>query len=317
MPPATRALDWPQVADGLATLGHPDARPLRTLDEGAYSPAHRWIVELAPGRRAFVKALVVGCDARQLEQQRSAYARDLGPIVPTLLGWLPPTDTLPTLLVTEDLSAAHWGVPVTEADARALRTTLDALALHAARADDDPFTIADRAPDAPTWAAFLDDPSPLLATGLVDEAWCNASVEPLAAAAARIDPTGDGVVHGDLWRQNWCVAQRGAVLVDFSIMRGNPAVNHAWAECGVRAAGGPGGIVLGREDEDHAAWAAWMSGVAARLFMHSMPWHAELPRLRETELREAIAGLRWACAALHLPQPPLHPGLEPDGPWRP
>lgn len=119
-------------------------------------------------------------------------------------------------------------------------------------------------------------------------------------------------MHGDLWLQNWCRTGRGAVFVDWSgSHRGNPLVTRAWAEGGVRAAAGPAGIVLppGRPE-----WAAWLAGQAA-FFLTLVP-HT-MPRLVETQRREALATLRWACDEIGLPHPDPGPVFAALGPWRP
>jgi hypothetical protein len=42
-----------------------------------------------------------------------------------------------------------------------------------------------------------------------------------------------------------------------------------------------------------------------------------MPRLHETELREAIAAIGWACKALGLPLPAMDPSVIDVDPWRP
>ncbi|MCZ4496323.1 MAG: phosphotransferase, partial [Thermoleophilia bacterium] len=170
-----------------------------------------------------------------------------------------------------------------------------------------------------TWTQLADDPTPLLATGIADEAWCDRAVARLAAASQRVDIAGDHLVHGDLWRQNWCTAaDRGAVLVDWTgAARGNPLVNAAWGECGVRACGGPGGIVFPAGHREHGPWSAWMSGLAVGFLLHRYAERARTPRLHETQLREAIAGLAWASETLGIDAPTPAADVLPAGPWRP
>jgi len=319
-PPDAVALEWAHVAGVLDEIGFSGARVVRAIDEGAFSSARRWIIDDGSGETVFVKAAAAAnaYAVRELSDQCSSYLRaELAEIVPQLQGWHDGGDGRPAVLVLEDLSDARWGAPVTERDARALRAALDALVQVPAFGDDRPFATGLEPDGVNPWTVIAADRGPAIATGLVDAGWLDASLPALIAAADAIDLEGDRIVHGDLWRQNWCVAPHGAVLVDFGAARGNARINHAWGECAVRAAGGPGGLVLRADESDHASWAAWMSGLALRLIVQSAPRHARFPRLLETERREAIAGLRWASAALHLLAPSVAPGVEPAGPWRP
>ena len=135
----------------------------------------------------------------------------------------------------------------------------------------------------------------------------------LVAAESPIDLAGDGLVHGDLFLQNWCRADRGAVIVDWARpWRGNGAFCVAWGEAGVRAAGGPAGVVL---PPGSASWAAFVAGqIVWFLLDHDGPVQ---PRLGESERREAFAALCWAADELDLPRPEPAPGFLPHGPWRP
>lgn len=296
------------------------ARMIAPRDAGAYSRAGRWVAEIGTdGVTAFVKAdrgggAHVATDAR-------ACLLELGSFQPTVYAWLPSEapDGI-SVLVTEDLSHARWGVPLTGIDAHALRAALDELAEHRAP-DELPAFVDRRIAVAGQWQRFMDDPSALVATGQVDAAWCSAHLERLAAAADTVELDGTGIIHDDTWRQNWCTAERGAVLVDWTgLCRGNPMVNLAWGECGVRACGGPTGIVLNPAHPQHAPWAAWMAGQAADFIAHDFTVNdvrTTRPELWATQARECRAGLVWACTALDLPLPTPAPGALPDGPWQP
>jgi hypothetical protein len=85
----------------------------------------------------------------------------------------------------------------------------------------------------------------------------------------------------------------------------------AWAEAGVRAAGGPGGLVLSGRPE----WAAWMAGQTSYFLTEDD--YERTAGLEETERREALAVLRWACDELDLPYPAPDERFTSLGPWRP
>jgi len=270
-------------------------------DEGAYSRAGRWVVRWADGGSAFVKAEATADDRHGVAVEHRVYSSVTFDAVPRLHAYDPGP---PAVLVTEDLSNARWGAPVTAADAAALRTALDGLGELPAP---DGLGAIDTGPG---WTAFADDRAPLVATGLVDDAWAERHLPALTPAAAAAGRSGDRLAHLDVWLQNWCRTERGVVLVDWAgCGAGNPLAMRAWGEAAVRAAGGPQGIVL----DAHPEWAAWMAGNAAFYLSRVGPDTA--PRLAETERREAVATLRWACEELGLPVP--EHAFGDLGPWRP
>ena len=262
-------------------------------DEGGYSPGERWVVTFADGGTAFVKA------GWGVEDEHLVYTSVSAPCLPVLVAYEP------GLIVTEDLSHATWGTPLTTADATALAAAIDSLRDVAAPAGLQPI-------DRPRmWRSFVEDPARLLATGLVDEPWLRHL--PALAEADDVTIAGDRLVHGDLWLQNWCrVPGRGVVVVDWAgAVAANPDVMRAEGEAAVRAAGGPPGIVLDGEP----GWAAWTAAQAAMHLAEDQP--PGMPRLLETLRREALATLRWACDELDLPYPPVSDTFASLGPWRP
>ena len=153
----------------------------------------------------------------------------------------------------------------------------------------------------------------LIATGLVDGRWLDGALAVLVAAESALDTSGDGLIHMDLWLQNWCRADRGAVLVDWAgAALGDVALCRAWGEASIRSAGGPGGIVM---LAGNPSYAAWMAGQAAFFLVDDGP--TAPPRLLETMRREGFATLCWACDELDLPHPSPMAGFHPPGPWRP
>jgi hypothetical protein len=270
-------------------------------DEGAYSASGRWVVRWADGGTAFVKAEAEPDDHYGVAVEHLVYSSVSSPVLPGLVAY---DGGPPLVLVTENLSRARWGTPVTAADARALGAAFDALA--SVRAPEGLRPV----PFGPRWAGFVADPAPLLATGLVSEAWAAASLPVLAAAETGAGLAGDRLVHCDVWLQNWCRAERGVVLVDWAgSAAANPLVMRAWGEAAVRAADGPAGLVLA----GHPEWAAWVAGQAAYFLTRD---HG-IERLVETQRREALATLRWAAGECGVPPPDPGPVFATLGPWRP
>ena len=83
----------------------------RRVRSGGYgtNSAH-WCVELADGRRAFVKVALDEAAAEWLRQEHRVYSAVEAPFIPELLGW---HDGEQTLLAIADLSDAHWPPPWT------------------------------------------------------------------------------------------------------------------------------------------------------------------------------------------------------------
>ncbi len=76
---------------------------------GGYTPAERWSLTLADGRRVFAKT---GADTPQsavagwLRREHQAYRDISAPFMPELLGW--DDDGRHPLLLLEDLSHGKW-----------------------------------------------------------------------------------------------------------------------------------------------------------------------------------------------------------------
>ena len=301
-----------QVADLLG------ARPVTWVarDEGGYSGGGRWTVRLDDGRSVFVKHH----RRSTLHTEHVVYAGCSGGFLPALLGYAelpldgvdpppgPPSadDPWPALLAIEDLSGARWGPPLEESDARALAAALDEMTAVA------PPALRTTGRDVGQ-ARLPEHAEALLRLGLLEEAWVSRHLPTVHEAASAVDPRGDRLVHPDLFVQNWCRADRGAVVVDWAwSFLGDPMFSRAWAEAGLRTAGGPPGVVV---PPGEAGWAA----LIAVLWAGEVARHEDGPltRLQETERREAHTALRWACEELGLPAPVTRPDFLPPGPWRP
>ena len=263
------------------------------VDEGGYAPGERWLVTFEDGTTGFVK------NAWRVEDEIRVYSSVSAGCLPRLIAYAD------DVVVIEDLSHARWGTPVTEADCDALSAAFDELLAIAAPDGIKPVTLT------PRWADIAVEPERLLRTGLAGEEWLR-HLPALVEADASVDLSGDRLVHRDLWLQNWCRADRGAVIVDwYGAVAANPMLMRAWGEAGIRAAAGPAGRVLSGEP----GWAAAMAGFA--VWFLSEDTEETDPRLVETERRESWACLRWACDELGLPYPEPGPEITSLGPWRP
>ena len=289
-------MDFADVADAVRRATGREPAGADARDEGAYSQAGRWVVTFADGVTAFVKA----GDGAGVSTEHAVLSAVESPHVPRLLGY---DAGPPPVLVTEDLSSARWGTPVTPDDAAALRDAIDAVTALPAP----PGVRAVSGTDA--WTGL--DPASLAAAGVAPQAWLDRHLPALRAAWNDADPAGDRLVHRDVWLQNWCRTDRGVVFVDWaSGAAADPREMLAMGEAAVRAAGGPPGRVL---PAGHPAWAARMAARAAYAVVATTA--DEHPRLVETQLRELTASLRWACDELGLPY--ADPAWPDPGPWRP
>ena len=212
----------------------------------------RWVVRTESGRSAFVKAALGSDAAPWLHSEARVYREVSARWLPELFGYRAGGDDVASVLVIEDLSRARWGVPLDVHDAELLRDALHALTEVKA------LTGLPGVELQRQWGEFAEDPWAVTASGLVDETWLSRCLPDLVAAESAVEVAGDGLVHRDLFLQNWCRAARGAVIVDWARpWRGNGDLCVAWGEAGVRAAGGPGGVVL---PPGCASWAAYVAG---------------------------------------------------------
>jgi len=108
-----------EAAAGAAPV---ERRRVRSSGYGTNS-AH-WCVDLADGRRAFVKVALDEAAAQWLRQEHRVYSAVEAPFIPELVGW---HDGEQTLLAIADLSDAHWPPPWTSGQIDAVRAALDEL----------------------------------------------------------------------------------------------------------------------------------------------------------------------------------------------
>ncbi|HVE91716.1 MAG TPA: phosphotransferase [Actinomycetota bacterium] len=265
--------------------------------DGGYSPAERWVVRLASGGSAFVKAGVTGQSARRLRVERRFYESVEADFLPRLLG---ADDSVP-LMVLEDLSEGRWPPPWEDADVEAVLSVLREIPLvrppsHLGRLEDVPGIRGG-------WESVAADPDPFLSTGLCSPDWLRETLPVLLEAERRADLAGEALVHFDIRSDNLCLLPGRAVVVDWdSAAVGNPEVEVAGFLPSLRLEGGPLPDELWTGDGGLPALLAgfW----ACRMGLEAVP---DAPRVRWIQRRAGTQALWWTSRALGLP--------EPDGRW--
>jgi hypothetical protein len=205
-----------------------------------------------------------------------------------------------TALVLEDLSAATWPPPWTDALVDAVRATLDELQ------GVDPPPRLGRAGDigdlTSGWPGVAADPEPFLALGLCSPGWLDRHLDALTAAAARAPLDGDRLVHLDVRSDNLCVRAGRCLLVDWNqAVRGNPPLDLVLWLPSLRLEGGPPPQALaGPEAAELAvAFAGYLAVRAGRPEPPTAPPHG----VRAIQRAQLEIALPWAVEALGLELP--------------
>lgn len=262
----------------------------RRVTSGGWSLNEHWIVELADGRRAFLKhsAPMEPCPT-WLRDERAAYAAFESSVVPRLLGW---EDGARPLLVLEDLSAgAHWPPPWRPGDADAVLASLHEVAATPVLA---PLPrIADDSIGG--WPAVARDPQPFLGLGLVSREWLDVALPLLVDAWETTPIDGEALLHGDVRSDNLCLRDGRAIVFDWSHARvGNPAFDVAFWLPSLALEGGPQPDAFGVDE-----FAVYVAGFFAALA--GLPSPQGAPQVRGFQLAQLEVALPWACRVLGLP----------------
>ncbi|MHB8575939.1 MAG: phosphotransferase [Dehalococcoidia bacterium] len=271
----------------------------------SYTHNGRWVVRLADGRTAFVKAAVDRLTAAWLRAEWRLYAALQASFLPRLIGW-DDDGSLP-VLVLEDLQDAFWPPPWTAERIIAVRTGLQTVAATPPPAG--LRSLAAGRGGLAGWEMVKADPEPLLRLGLCSQAWLTRCLPALQAAADAAPLAGDALVHGDVRSDNLCIRDGQAMLVDWNIAAiGNPLFDLASWLPSLHAEGGPAPEDVVTEDLHELA--ALLAGYfAARAGMPTIP-HA--PRVREVQTHApAPAG----DAAVAPPAPNTGGALDRDRCW--
>jgi hypothetical protein len=278
-----------EAAAGAAPV---ERRRVRSSGYGTNS-AH-WCVDLADGRRAFVKVALDDAAAEWLRQEHRVYSAVEAPFIPELVGW---HDGEQTLLAIADLSDAHWPPPWTPGHIDAVRAALDEL--HAATPPPDLPPIAAERESLNGWELVAEDPEPLLSTGLCSAPWLKAALPSLLEAGRTCVLAGEAFLHLDVRSDNLCLQEGRVVLVDWNFAHvGNPLLDMVGWLPSLKLEGGPDPWDLVPDSQGFAALLAGYFASGAGL-----PPPATAPRVREFQRRQAEVALPWAARELGLPPP--------------
>ena len=267
----------------------------RRVRSGGYgtNSAH-WRVELADGRRAFVKVALDDTAAEWLRQEHRVYAAVEAPFIPELVGW---HDGGQTLLAIADLGDAYWPPPWLPGQIEAVRAALDEL--HATPAPRDLPPISAEREWLNGWELVAEDAEPLLSSGLCTPPWLEAALPTLLETGRTCVLEGEAFLHLDVRSDNLCLRDGRAVLVDWNLAHvGNPLLDIvAWLPS-LKLEGGPDPWELVPDSQGFAALLAGFFASRAGL-----PPPLTAPRVREFQRRQAEIALPWAARELGLPPP--------------
>jgi aminoglycoside phosphotransferase (APT) family kinase protein len=260
------------------------------------SAARRFVVRFADGSSAFVKAAVDDPTEGWLRTEHEIFSGVLGGFVPRALAWVESGER--PVLVTEDLSGAHWPAdhhPVTWksgqfallfATLREVAAVMPPASLPAAEAD-----------FRPQWPSIAREAEEFLALGLCSEGWFRAAIDGLLAAEQGVPLAGSVLVHGDVRSDNVCFVGERTVLVDWSqALRGHPLHDLTTALSTLPLEGGPDPFDILPEG---GAWAAYHAGRSARRAYRETKapdW------FRIVLKRISTICLTWAARSLDLPR---------------
>jgi hypothetical protein len=261
--------------------------------EGGYTPAARYRVQRG-SESAFVKIATTAVTRMHMQREIVVYQALSAPFQPHCYGWC--DDAEHPFLVIEDLSAATWPPPWSDARIAAL---LDRIAeLHAFDAPLRPYAEVHVA-RPPGWPTVLADPAPYLSLGLGDAAWLARSGPALAAAEAACSTEGTALTHWDLRSDNICFVDGRAVFIDWGgACLSNPRLDLGGLLPSLAHEGGPLPDDILPDAPEVAAWVCGYFAAHAGL-----PIIPDAPFVRRVQREQLVTSLGWACRALGLPSP--------------
>jgi hypothetical protein len=282
-----------RIEERVAQIAGTKVRSLRPIKGGGYAASFRALAELSDGRTVFVKAGAEEVTSGFVRDEQRLYASLHAPFMPELVGI---DDGEPPLLVVEDLSTARWPPPWDEQAIKAVRATLEEIWATPAPEWVEPIT-NEVEWLLGGWAEIERDPEPFLSLGVCSAAWLKGSLPALRAAAESAPIAGDALLHLDVRSDNICIAERGAVLVDWNwVHLGNPDLDLAFWLPSLADEGGPPPDGLLPDGSRFAAAVAGFFGSRAGL-----PPPPTAPHVRAVQLSQVRTALPWAARALALP----------------
>ncbi|MFL5973460.1 MAG: aminoglycoside phosphotransferase family protein [Gaiellaceae bacterium] len=267
-------------------------RSLRRIQTRGYAQAFHAIADLDDGSTAFVKAGAEDVTSEFLRQEIRFYEAVQGSFMPTLLGY---DAGNPPLLVIEDLSAARWPPPWDACAIDEVRATLGAVWSTPAPPWVPPIT-EDREKFVGGWAEIERDPTPFLSLGAWSAGWLDECLPTLRGAAERAPIEGDALLHLDVRSDNLCLADRGAVLVDWNFVHlGNPDLDLAGWAASLHLEGGP-------PPHELLPGAGGLAAVLAGFFASraGLPPPPTARGVRAFQLAQARVAIPWALRELGL-----------------
>jgi len=258
---------------------------------GGYTPAARYLAARG-ALSAFVKIATTPITAEMLRGELAAYAAVDGPFLPRFFGGEDHASR--PFLVIEDLAAARWPPPWTDAD---VADTLAAIqAMHLVRPTL-PSVLARHSDKVQGWRTIAEQPDPFLSLGLAGRDWLAAALPALVAAETACPLDGQALAHFDLRSDNICLTERGPVFVDWAAAcLGDPDVDlGGWLPSLAFEGGPPPESILPQAP----LVAAWISGYfAARAGLPDIP---DAPFVRRVQREQLSTALPWVQRALRLP----------------
>jgi aminoglycoside phosphotransferase len=259
-----------------------------------HTHAEKWLVELPDGRRAFVKAATETTARAQIDREASILESVGASYMPKLHGASAVDDW--SVLVLEDLSDDEWPPPYVDRGSALLETVEKVAATRP------PPWLHRRPPGRPLgtyWQRIGADPDPVLAHGLFSAAWLEGALPALDAAESSAQLAGDDFLHDDVWAENVCYTERGAVLIDWaSASVGDRRIDLAYALLSIRSSPA---IPPPVDFPDEAAYAALLAG--ANAYQAAQPVDPSIMReavLRAGWLHDLEYALDWASELLEL-----------------
>ncbi len=259
------------------------------------SAAHRYVVGLSDGSRLFVKAAVDDETEGWLRTEHGLLTELADDFLARPVAWVENTER--PILITEDLSHAHWPAdhdPVRwePGQHELLFETLRRVGAVAA-----PEWLPSAGAAAPSrWRSIEREADRFLALGLCSESWFREAIPGLVDAEEGLSLQGDALVHGDVRSDNLCFQEDRTVLVDWSnACRGRPDQDLAAVASTLPLEGGPDPVTVMPAG---GGWAAYHAGLASRRAYRderAPEW------LRLVLQRLAAINLKWASQALDLP----------------
>jgi len=267
--------------------------PVGWVEQGAgYTDAGRWMVEFANGPSAFIKASE-GPGGDAIRREAVVLQELSGSFHPELLGF---EDTGGYVLeAIEDLSSAISPPPYPD-DTAGLFAALAELASHPAPPGLRRLEVTSEI----NWEALGLDREWVTNLAVCTDPWLDASIGALIDAERTFDPTGNQLVHNDLWSGNLAFVGSRCVFIDWAeAHRGSASVDMGFAMLSLRSEGSRATTPRFEGDAAFASW--WGANLAARLTRGVESWLD--PTIDQGLHQDLYFALTWAAELLELPHP--------------